>query len=80
VLDQVRLINEKAARERVAFFVLSGRLDEREDDQAAKLLREVRNGSPSLAQFLRERQLIPVDDTYAIDQARKRSNNQGLSG
>jgi hypothetical protein len=57
-----------------------GRLDERDDNNAAKALREVSSGSASLEQFLRERQLIPVDDTYAIDQARKRVERSGLVG
>lgn len=42
------------------------------------MLRDVRNGSASLAQFLKERQLIPENDTYALEQSRERVEKSGL--
>jgi len=55
-----------------------GRLDELDRDGVAKALREVRAGSPSLAKFLKERQLIPASDTFALERGRERVERSGL--
>jgi hypothetical protein len=45
----------------------TGRLDELNREHEANALREVRAGSASLAQFLKERQLIPASDTFSLE-------------
>jgi hypothetical protein len=57
---------------------VTGRLDELDRDHVAKALREVRAGSESLAQFLKERQLIPASDTFALERGRERVERSGL--
>ena len=56
----------------------TGRLDELDRDHVAKALRDVRAGSESLAQFLKERQLIPASDTFALERGRERVERSGL--
>ena len=54
------------------------RLDELECDPTTKALKDAKEGSASLLEFLQERQLILVDDTYGIEQARERVEKAGL--
>jgi hypothetical protein len=56
----------------------AGRLDELDRDRVAKELRDVRAGSPSLAKFLKERELIPACDTFAVERGRERVERSGL--
>jgi hypothetical protein len=54
------------------------RSDDDESERTSKLLRDVRMGSGSLAKFLKERQLLPLDENDAIDRARERVEKSGL--
>jgi hypothetical protein len=56
----------------------AGRLDDLDRDHVAKALREVRAGSASLAQFLKERQLLAASDTFALERGRERVERSGL--
>jgi hypothetical protein len=56
----------------------TGRFDELDRDHVAKALGEVRAGSASLAQFLKERQLMPASDTFALERGRERLERSGL--
>ena len=54
------------------------RLDELHCDATANTLNDAKKGSASLLEFLQERQLILVDDTYGMEQARERIEKSGL--
>jgi hypothetical protein len=54
------------------------RLDDLGRDPLGKALREVREGSASLARFLRERQLIRASDRDALERGRERVEKSGL--
>jgi hypothetical protein len=56
----------------------AGRLDKLDRELAEQALRDVRNESGLLAQFLRDRHLIVADDFYAFEQARERVEKSGL--
>jgi len=56
----------------------TGRLDELDHDRLVKALRDVRAGSASLAQFLKERQLIPASDSLSLERGRERVEESGL--
>jgi hypothetical protein len=49
-----------------------------ERDPFAKALRDVRDGSASLAQFLRERRLISANEGDALERGRERVEESGL--
>jgi hypothetical protein len=56
----------------------SGGLDAIDREHQERAQREVKDQSPSLAQFLKERQLIPEDDHYAVERGRERVERSGL--
>jgi hypothetical protein len=53
-------------------------MDEPEPDHVARALRDVREGSASLTQFLKERHLLATDDDFAIERGRERVEKMGL--
>jgi hypothetical protein len=57
---------------------VTGRLDDLDNERVAKAMRDVRAGSASLAQFLKERQLMPANDTFAMERGRERVERSGL--
>jgi hypothetical protein len=54
------------------------RLDEPGGDATSKALKDAKEGSASLLEFLRERQLTPVDDMYGVERARERVEKSGI--
>jgi hypothetical protein len=54
------------------------RLNKLDSDVTAKTLSDSREDSASLAEFLRERQLITTDDTYGMERTRARVEESGL--
>jgi hypothetical protein len=56
----------------------SGRVDELNRESATKTQRNTTIESASLAQFLKDRQLLPASDASAFDQGRERVEQSGL--
>ena len=54
------------------------RLDELECEATAKAVNDVKKGSASLMEFLRERQLITTDETCEVERAREHVEKSGL--
>jgi hypothetical protein len=53
-------------------------VDDANDDHLARVLSDVREGSASLAQFLKEQHLLPTDDDFAFERGRERVEKLGL--
>jgi hypothetical protein len=53
-------------------------LDEPDREHVERALRDVRSGSASLAEFLKEQHLLPTDDDYAFERGRERVEKLGL--
>ena len=58
--------------------ILDVRLSNLDCDVTEQTLSDSRNDPASLAEFLRERQLITTDDTYTIERARERVEEAGI--
>jgi len=58
--------------------ILDVRLSNLDCDVTEQTLSDSRNDPSSLAEFLRERQLITTDDTYTIERARERVEEAGI--
>jgi hypothetical protein len=58
--------------------ILDVRLSNLACDVTDQTLSDSRNDPASLAEFLRERQLIPTDDTYGVERARERVEEAGI--
>lgn len=58
--------------------ILDVRLSNLDCDVTEQALSDSRNDLASLAEFLRERQLITTDDTYTIERARERVEATGV--
>jgi hypothetical protein len=56
----------------------TGQLDEVDRGHQEKAQREVKDQSQSLAEFLKQRQLIPADDVCAVERGRQRVERSGL--
>ena len=54
-------------------------LDELEQNPTSKVLRDVRDNSDLLEQFLKARKLMPSEDAYAEEIARERVEESGSS-
>jgi|SRR5579872_2610192 len=56
----------------------NGCIDDQAQEREPRDLREARHGSVALLEFLKGRQLIPADESTAIERCRKRVEESGL--